>query len=122
MKVGRSDNSWARLADAQTWHAEPIQVLRIYPVWPNEAAEEEFHNELVALGCDRAEFGGGSEWFSASMEQVDQVAAKLGLTDAYVPRTLDELRADLEAVTAVQVEAEKVAQDEWDALTLELQG
>lgn len=82
VKIGWSTNVWDRLAGAQTWDPEPIEVLRIYPCQSPNVIEAKFHICLDTLKLGFGIAGGGREWFRVKdMDIIDSIAENLELSN-----------------------------------------
>ena len=82
LKIGHSAVDVTNRVDSQArtgWPSKPI-VLRVFPIEGSALAESRFHAELIAAGHG-CEGDGGREWFLSSLDFIDSVAAKLGLSE-----------------------------------------
>lgn len=79
-KVGYSDSVWERIDSSRAWFYDEVVILRVFPVENPKPVELKFHIVLDALGLNVSE-NGGTEWFKASLELVDSIAAALNLRD-----------------------------------------
>lgn len=80
VKVGYSETVWERIESAQTWDPEPIALLRVYLTDKPKEVEAKIHIVLDTLNL-RHDGGGGSEWFRATLELIDAIAASMNLRD-----------------------------------------
>lgn len=80
MKIGHSDNVWQRIAEAQTWNPEPLELLRVFLCDEPKKIEAKFHIALDTLGCS-VDKGGGIEWFNARLDLIDEIARTLSIRD-----------------------------------------
>lgn len=80
LKIGYSDSVWERIASAQTWDPEPLEILRVFLVENPKPVELKFHVILDALE-QQYQAGGGVEWFDTSLDLIDAIADSLSLRD-----------------------------------------
>ena len=82
LKVGHSAVDAAGRIDSQArtgWPSKPL-VLRVFPTEESAIAESRFHAELIAAGHGH-NGDGGREWFLSSLEFIDELAARVGLSE-----------------------------------------
>lgn len=83
VKIGWSHKVWDRIASAQTWDPEPLNILRVFPCINPNIVESKMHIVLDTLNLGISQ-GGGIEWFEASLDLIDEIADALDLSNSLV--------------------------------------
>jgi hypothetical protein len=94
LKLGWSINVWDRLAGAQTWDPDPLEILRIFPCHNPNIVEAKFHICLDTLNLGYGTPGGGREWFSTNLSLIDNIAQSLNLSNTIDSEDLTDWHSD----------------------------